>query len=232
MHTNQTKIAVSKLAFFDSGQGGLTIWNHITQQFPGLQTIYLGDNARYPFGTKSAATVRRYTTEAILALTEMGADAIVVACGTASSVAVPGLTTLFNLPIMGVVEGMSHQTVACLKRLRQTLGTVAVLGTPYTVKSQRFVQATKTHPDLLELFRSTQMKIDFWSQACPLFVPLVEEGFQAGSIVESSIHHYLQDIPLDTRVVLLGCTHFPRLIQPIRLYLEQRLNRPVRVYNL
>ena len=126
--TNQKRIA-----FFDSGQGGLTVWESVVLKHPKLNTIYLGDNARYPYGNKSAETVTRYASEAIMFLTAQSAEMIVVACGTASSVAVQKLQKIFRVPVIGIVEGF------CAEAARLNPRNIAVLGTRFTVASQRFV---------------------------------------------------------------------------------------------
>jgi glutamate racemase len=241
---------IRTLGLFDSGQGGLGTWNMVRTRFPHLNTIYLGDNARYPYGTKSNATVRRYTTEAILALTEQGAEGIIVACGTASCVAVPSLTRLFRKPVLGIVDGMCEQTayvLAGVHSLRETHPhtgatrqkeanqspvlkneptpnlTVAVLGTPYSVSSGRIDEG------LAPSLNATQ-GAHLWKRACPLFVSLVEEGVQHTPIGEAVITHYLHDLPLDTRVILLACTHFPHMTAPLCRFLRQHLSREVLVY--
>lgn len=202
------------IAFFDSGQGGLTVWESVVRQFPNLNTIYLGDNARYPYGNKSNDTVTRYASEASLFLANRNASLIVVACGTASSVAVRALQNLFKLPIIGIVEGFCADAV----RMSQGNATIAVLGTRFTVKSQRFEFVLK------ELGVPQDC---IWQRACPLFVPLVEEGVSPGAMADAASDMYLCDLPENTNVVLLACTHFPRLARSIANTIERRLNRPV-----
>lgn len=218
------------LGFFDSGQGGLTIWSAVVRQFPGLRTIYLGDNARYPYGTKSAATVKRYTLEAVIALMERGADAIVVACGTASSVAVPGLTSFFAKPVLGIVDPMCELAAEAVDVLglrspaepHQEAPNIALLATPYTVKSGRFAAA------LGALIGPAP--VQFSATACPLLVPLVEEGFHDHPIAKEAVRHYLAELPNSTRIILLGCTHFPRLAKVIAEVAEELFGRPTCVF--
>ncbi len=202
------------IAFFDSGQGGLTVWESVVRRFPQLNTIYLGDNARYPYGNKSNDTVTRYASEASFFLAHRDASLLVVACGTASSVAVRTLQSLFKLPIIGIVEGFCADAV----KLSQKKGTIAVLGTRFTVKSRRFEYV------LNELGVESSA---IWQRACPLFVPLVEEGVSPGPMADAASDMYLWDIPSDTSVILLACTHFPRLARSIAGTLERRLGRPV-----
>lgn len=248
--THKAMHTINTLGLFDSGQGGLGTWNMVRTRYPHINTIYLGDNARYPYGTKSNATVRRYATEAILALTEQGADGIIVACGTASCVAVPALTNLFRKPVLGIVDGMCEQTSRVLEgivRLTNTEGsrvvaapqppkhqqtgtgaslaglTVALLGTPYSVSSGRIDEGLA--PAL-----AANGAAQLWKRACPLFVSLVEEGVQNTPIGDAVITHYLHDLPLNTRVILMACTHFPHMTEPLRNFLSRHLSREVRVY--
>ncbi len=206
------------IAFFDSGQGGLTVWEAVVRRFPTLNTIYLGDNARYPYGNKSNDTVTRYASEASFFLANRNASLIVVACGTASSVAVRTLQNLFKLPIIGIVEGFCADAV----KLSKGQGSIAVLGTRFTVKSRRFEHV------LNELGIPSA---SIWQRACPLFVPLVEEGVSPGPMADAASDMYLWDIPSDTSVVLLACTHFPRLARSIANTIEKRLQRPVTYIN-
>jgi glutamate racemase len=202
------------IAFFDSGQGGLTVWEAVVRRLPSLNTVYLGDNARYPYGNKSADTVTRYSSDAAFFLSNHGASLIVVACGTASSVAVQALQRIFRVPIVGIVEGFCADAVS----LCGPDGTIAVLGTRFTVASRRFE----------EVLRSLNLApARIWQKACPLFVPLVEEGISGGAMAEGACALYLSDIPDTTRVVMLACTHFPRLALCIATTLERRLGRPV-----
>jgi glutamate racemase len=228
---------IRTLAFFDSGQGGLTIWSHVCQNFPGLRTIYLGDNARYPFGTKSAGTVKRYTTEAILTLSDSGADAIVVACGTASSVAVPAIESLFALPIIGIVEGMAKQALAAYESVTAVNAAAAspgasivTLATPYTVKSARFEQSMRKLAQQKQTARIIP-EAKHHAIACPLLVALVEEGFHDSAIAQQAVDYYLTDLPSDTRVILMGCTHFPRLTSAIARSVERITGRPTAVFD-
>ena len=221
------------LGFFDSGQGGLTIWSAVVRQFPNLNTIYLGDNARYPYGTKSAATVKRYTLEAVIALMERGADAIVVACGTASSVAVPGLTSFFAKPVLGIVDPMCELAAEAVDVLGlrapgapieppREAPNIALLATPYTVKSGRFAATLRS------LIGTAPVALS--ATACPLLVPLVEEGFHDHPIAREAVRHYLAELPSSTRIILLGCTHFPRLAGVIAEVAEELFGRPTCVF--
>jgi glutamate racemase len=206
------KPAPPNVAFFDSGQGGFTVWEAIRKRLPALNTIYLGDNARYPYGNKGAQTVTRYASEAAYFLSTQNTGLIVVACGTASSVAVETLQRVFRIPVVGIVEGFCEEAAA----LAGADGVVAVLGTRYTVASGRFERELRA--------RGTAR---VWARACPLFVPLVEEALVPGPLADSACELYLSDIPADVKVVMLACTHFPRLERTIARYLGERFGRPV-----
>jgi glutamate racemase len=201
-----------RIAFFDSGQGGLTVWESVVSRHPTLNTIYLGDNARYPYGNKGADTVTRYASEAILFLAAQRAELIVVACGTASSVAVERLKQVFRLPVVGIVEGFCTEAAALVARDRR----IAVLGTRFTVASGRFEAVLRQNGIA-----------NVWQRACPLFVPLVEEGVSQGDIAEATCRMYLSDVPDDVDVVMLACTHFPRFAAAIANTLGALKNRPV-----
>ncbi|NBO37662.1 glutamate racemase [bacterium] len=201
-----------RIAFFDSGQGGLTVWESVVNKHPTLNTIYLGDNARYPYGNKGADTVTRYASEAILFLAAQNAELIVVACGTASSVAVARLKQVFRLPVIGIVEGFCAEAAQLFKPNRR----VAVLGTRFTVASGRFEAVLK------------ECGVEnVWQRSCPLFVPLVEEGVSSGDIARAACRMYLSDMPSDVDVVMLACTHFPRFAAVIAETLGEILNRTV-----
>lgn len=200
------------IAFFDSGQGGLTVWEAISNSFPTLNTSYLGDNARIPYGNKSPETVTKFTSEAILFLTGLGAELIVVACGTASSLSVKRLREVFKLPVIGIVEGFCEEAAL----LKGNKGRIAVLGTRSTVGSGAFQK------ELQKLNVN-----DVWQKACPLFVPLVEEGIAKSSIATATAELYLADMPNDVNVVMLACTHFPRIAETIAKIVHEKSGRSI-----
>ena len=210
-----TSLPLPCVAFFDSGQGGLTVWEEVCTRFPMLNTLYLADNARYPFGNKGAETVTRYTAEAAYFCAERNAQLLVVACGTASSVAVEKLRDVYRFPIVGIVEGFCRETQSLLEK-ESLRGSVAVLGTRYTVSSGRFQRE-------LSKYGIDQV----WQKACPLFVPLVEEGIVSGPMIDSLCQLYLDDMPQDVSVIMLACTHFPRLAESIALFFSRKTGRKV-----
>jgi glutamate racemase len=189
------------IGVFDSGMGGLTVLSALRKALPAESYVYLGDTARLPYGTKSPGTVTRYGLRAAHALIEQNVKLLVVACNTASAVALPALKAAVSpIPVLGVVEPGAE---AAVKATRS--GHVAVIATEGTVRGNAYPRALKT---LAPQIRVTQ-------QACPLFVALAEEGWSEGEVARAAAHRYLE--PLfsgradDPDTLILGCTHFPLL---------------------
>ncbi len=184
------------IGIFDSGVGGLTVMRAVADLLPHENLIYLGDTARVPYGNRGPETVRRYSLNAANLLQERGIKALVIACNTATAFGIDALRDAFEIPIVGVVEPVSHAAVKTSKS-----GHIGVVGTRGTVRSEVYVRSMGT----LGNVRVTQ-------QACPLFVPLAEEGWTEGDVVESIAKSYLaafSDSDVDT--LILGCTHYPIL---------------------
>jgi glutamate racemase len=190
------------IGVFDSGVGGLTVVRALQARLPAEDILYLGDTARVPYGTRSADTVRRYSVNNARHLLGHGCKAIVIACNTASSVATDAVRELARVPVIDVIEPVAAAVAAS-----STTGRIAVLGTRGTVRSEAYLRALRRHRAELHIVQ----------RACPLFVPLAEEGWCAGSIVEAIAHEYLDDLLRTENVdsVILGCTHYPMLIAPI-----------------
>jgi glutamate racemase len=182
---------------FDSGIGGLTVAQEVIRQLPHESVIYFGDTARVPYGPKSPETVRRYSREIAGFLREQGVKSIVIACNTATAHALGALREEMDMPVIGVVEPGARAAVAATTR-----GHVGVIGTVGTIKSGAYERAIRAlDPDMLVTAR-----------ACPLFVPLVEEGWTDHEATRLIAREYLQpmiDAEIDTLV--LGCTHYPLL---------------------
>lgn len=182
------------IGVFDSGVGGLTVAVALKERLPNEQILYLGDTARLPYGTKSPATVTRYTQANLDFLAGRGVKAVVVACNTASALALEGLA--IDLPCWGVIAPGAERAAALSR------GRVGVLATESTVLSDAYGRALRRlRPDLEVL-----------SRACPLFVPLVEEGWLDDPVTEAVARRYLEPLlaaGVDTLV--LGCTHYPLL---------------------
>jgi glutamate racemase len=201
------------IAFFDSGQGGLTIWENVLKKIPNLNTQYMGDNARCPYGNKSKDIIIQYATEAFSFLASRQAVLIIVACGTVSSVAVQTLKANYNFPIIGIVEGFCKYVSDILEDKTRP---VAIIATKYSINSKKFSSELENY------------KIhNIWDRACPLFVPLVEEGISTGALVDSVCEMYLWDIPKNVKIVMLACTHYPRIVLAIADCLHRLTGRTV-----
>lgn len=189
------------IGIFDSGVGGLTVFKEIARLLPEENLIYLGDTARVPYGTKSVETVRRYALEAAEFLVGQGVKLLVVACNTASAVALPLLRERFQLPVIGVIEPGARRAVESRNRR------IGVIGTEGTINSNRYPEAIHALLPDAQIF----------SAPCPLFVPLVEEGWAEHEIARLTALEYLQPLlaaHIDTLV--LGCTHYPLLRNTLR----------------
>src|SRR5436309_4799435 len=188
------------IGIFDSGVGGLTVVHAILEALPHEDLIYLGDTARYPYGTKSAETVTRYGVENVDFLAAREIKMLVVACNTASAVALPTLAARYPFPIVGVIEPGAR---AAATRTRS--GKVGVIATDATIASGAYTRALRAAVPDLELF----------TRPCPLLVPLAEEGWLDGPIPRAVCETYLTTLRrsgIDTLV--LGCTHYP-LLKPV-----------------
>jgi glutamate racemase len=189
------------IGVFDSGIGGLTVVRELKRLLPDESLVFFGDTARVPYGPKSAGTVTRFARQDATFLARKGVKAIVVACNTVSSVALATLQAEFPVPVIGVVEPGARAAVAASAR-----GRIGVIGTRATVASGAYSRAILARrPDAVV----TQV-------ACPLFVPLVEEGWSDSDVAEQVARAYLaplRDAAVDTLV--LGCTHYPLLKRAI-----------------
>jgi glutamate racemase len=199
----------SPIGVFDSGIGGLTVLHEIIQTMPKENTVYLGDTARAPYGTKSVETVLRYSYENSEFLIEKGVKVVVVACNTSTAIALGQLRSRLNLPVVGVIEPGVRRAIKSTKNKK-----VGVIGTEATIQSGAYTRALK----------AVDANIEVYSRACPLFVPLVEEGWTDNEVVEMTAKAYLQGFKqsgIDTLV--LGCTHYPLLKKAIRNFLGRRV---------
>ena len=192
--------SAAPIGVFDSGLGGLTVAHAIMRQLPSESLIYFGDTARVPYGPKSPDTVRRYSREISAFLIEQGVKAIVVACNTATAHALPALRDELDVPVIGVVEPGARAAVRATRT-----GHIGVIGTAGTVRSQAYVRAIHAeNPDV----RVTAL-------ACPLFVPLVEEGWTNHPATHLVAEEYLAPFVKDAiDTLVLGCTHYP-LLKPL-----------------
>jgi len=188
--------AAGAIGVFDSGVGGLTVFREIARALPREALIYLGDSARVPYGTKSPATVVRYSLEAAAHLMSRNVKMLVVACNTATAAALPILKQQLSIPVIGVVEPGARAAV------ERTSGVVGVIATEGTVRSKAYTNAIRALDPDIEVIES----------AAPLFVPLAEEGWANTHVAREVAEIYLEpliDAGIDTLV--LGCTHYPIL---------------------
>lgn len=184
------------LGIFDSGIGGLTVLAELRRRFPGEHFIYLGDTARLPYGTKSPETVARYALAAGRFLLARQIKLLVVACNTASALALGTLRAALPVPVVGVVEPGARAAAAV------TGGRVGVIGTESTIASSAYVRAVEAHCGGVRVL----------TRACPLFVPLAEEGWFDHPVTRQVADIYLAELAaagIDT--LILGCTHYPLL---------------------
>lgn len=187
----------SPIGVFDSGMGGLTVLAELHKRLPGENFIYLGDTARVPYGSRSARTVQRYSQEAARFLLQFDIKMMVIACNTATAHARPLLESILPIPVVGVIEPGVDALLSATKNRR-----VGVIGTRATVKSDRYG----------ETIREKQPGIQVFSKACPLFVPLVEEGWINKKVASMVIQEYLSELVReDVDTIVLGCTHYPLL---------------------
>ncbi|MFH2012541.1 MAG: glutamate racemase [Pseudomonadota bacterium] len=185
------------IGVFDSGIGGLTVLKELINTLPEENTIYLGDTARVPYGIKSADTVIRYSLENAEFLFSKNIKLLVVACNTASAVGIPALRDKYKLPIIGVIGPGARKAIKVTKGKR-----VGVIGTEGTIKSGAYLNSLK----------AIDPKITVVSQACPLFVPLVEEGWIDNDIAFLTAERYLHTLKeANVDTLILGCTHYPLL---------------------
>jgi len=201
------------IGVFDSGVGGLTVLREIVRRLPAESTIYLGDNARAPYGTRSDEQVVAFSSESVDALVERDVKAVVIACNTSTAVALPHLRRRYDLPILGVIRpGAAAASLASRNRR------VGVIATPATVRSRAYFWAIKEENPAIEVYE----------HATPLLVPMVEAGRLSGSDVEATVAdelgpllgerdasgEFVFPLPASARIdtLLLGCTHYPLLV--------------------
>jgi glutamate racemase len=186
------------IGVFDSGFGGLTVLKALLEVIPGADFVYFGDTARLPYGSKSVDTVARYAVESSRYLESHGAQLLVIACNTATALALDRITAASHVPVIGVVEPGADSAAAASKNKR-----IVVIGTEATVSSHAYAKALAARG-----MQATE-------KACPLLVPLVEEGWVEHSVTKQTVGIYLSEAFQgefeDADVLVLGCTHYPLL---------------------
>jgi glutamate racemase len=198
----QTRLPIG---IFDSGVGGLTVYRALHERLPNERFIYLGDTARVPYGTKSLATVERYALENAAFLAAVGIKLLVVACNTASALALPAIRRHTGIDVVGVIGPGSRRAIEIARAKDRTR--IGVLATEATVQSGAYEASIK----------GSWSEAEVMQVACPLFVPLAEEGWACESETRSIARRYLQPlIDFGPDVVVLGCTHYPILREVIQ----------------
>lgn len=199
--------ATLPIGIFDSGVGGLTVYQALRERLPLQHFVYLGDTARVPYGTKSLATVERYAVENARFLYRHGIKLLIVACNTASALALPAIErAIRDVPVIGVIEPGARAAVAATKNNR-----IGVIATEATINSKAYLQAINAAAASNASQRNTS-KVFVMQAACPLFVPLAEEGEAESQVAQMMAQKYLQPLKTaDIDALVLGCTHYPIL---------------------
>lgn len=185
------------IGIFDSGVGGLTVFSAIRKALPNESLIYLGDTARVPYGTKSAETVIKYSLQNAAFLSHRGIKALIVACNTSSAYSLPFLRKEIDVPVIGVIEPGANAALSASKTKH-----IGVIGTQATINSNAYAKILKELDPMSRVV----------SLACPMFVPLVEEGWLDNEVTRATAKIYLESFKkekIDT--LILGCTHYPLL---------------------
>ena len=190
------------IGIFDSGVGGLTVYRALHERLPNERFVYLGDTARVPYGTKSLATVERYAVENSKFLEAHGIKLLVVACNTASALALPAIRKAVNVPVIGVIEPGARAAVEVANAPNTAGANIGVIATEATVNSGAYANA----------IAALGAKGEVIERACPLFVPLAEEGWADSDVARTVANDYLSDFKKTSIAALvLGCTHYPIL---------------------
>ena len=197
------------IGVFDSGVGGLTVAREIMRHLPNENIVYFGDTARVPYGSKSRDNIIRYSKQIINFLKTKNVKAIVIACNTASALALEVVREEFDVPIIGVVEPGARAALEATKTKK-----IGVIGTEATIRSAMYEK-------IIQGFDSDATVV---GKACPLFVPLVEEGFAKHKVTAEIIDYYLASF-MDTDIdsLILGCTHYPLLRSRIKEYVGEKI---------
>jgi glutamate racemase len=199
--SSRPQLGRPKIGVFDSGVGGLTVLRALVDRIPEADYLYFGDTARLPYGSKSAATVAHYAVGAVRYLQDQGAELLVIACNTATALALNEIRSAAGVEVIGVIEPGAEAAAASSRKRK-----VVVIGTDATISSHAYRRALEAR------------EVAVREKACPLFVPLVEEGWVEHPVTEQVARIYLSeafsDDASEADVLVLGCTHYP-LIKPL-----------------
>ncbi len=204
------------IAVIDSGLGGMTVLEPLLKNFSEHRFTYFGDSARVPYGTKSVSVIQRYVLEIFKTIHRKDPiDILVLACNSASAAFGESLSTLLPVPTIGVIEA---GVAAARTPRKSSQDVIGVIGTEATIRSGAYRNAFR------KAFAQSDDKPELWFQACPLFVPLVEEGWLDDAITEKVIQRYMANAPATMNTLVLGCTHYPLLEKAFnKLYPQLRL---------
>ncbi len=197
------------IGIFDSGIGGLTVLREVRRDLPAEDVVYFGDTARVPYGTKSKETITKFSIDNVRFLKTFDVKIVIVACNTASSLGLDAMKENFSLPIIGVIEPGARAALKATKN-----GRIGVIGTKATIGSGAYEACLKR----------LDPKLKVYSEACPLFVPLAEEGWVDGDIVTDVARIYLEGLrSFDIDTLILGCTHYPLLASVIQKIVGEKV---------
>ena len=197
-----SSVSQSPIGVFDSGVGGLTVVKEIMNQIPGESIVYFGDTARVPYGSKSKATITGYTRQIVKFLQAQNVKAIVIACNTASAFALETVSAEIDIPMIGVIKPGAAMAARTTKN-----GHIGVIGTEGTIQSRIYN----------EYLSATNPQVRVFGKACPLFVPLVEEGWIDDPVTYEVVSRYISELmPFDIDTLVMGCTHYPLLRNTIQ----------------
>lgn len=206
---NSSRDSRASIGVFDSGVGGLTVVREIMRNLPDEHIVYFGDTARVPYGSKSKDTIVRYSRQIIHFLRAQDVKAIVIACNTASALALDEVEKSLDIPIIGVIRPGARVAVAATRNRR-----IGVIGTESTINSHMY----------RKLISGEDPSITVYEKACPLFVPLVEEGWLKDPVTREVAKRYLDELlKKDIDSLILGCTHYPLLRSLIRELAGERI---------
>jgi glutamate racemase len=192
----------SPIGMFDSGVGGLTVFEKLTKLMPRESVIYLADTARVPYGGRSNSEIMKINKEILDFLVGLGVKLIIIACGTSSSIAYPVMKDKYKVPMIGMIEGGARMAAAATKNKK--VGVIATVG---TINSLAYQKAIK----------NINKDVEVYGVACPLLVPLIEGGFAASEETEKVLKEYLKPLKnAKTDTLVLGCTHYPHLSRTIK----------------
>lgn len=195
------------IGVFDSGIGGLTVLSQLINLMPDENYIYFGDIAHLPYGNKSKEAIKKFSFRNAAFLIEKGIKLLVIACNTSTAIALDYLKSIFNIPIIGVIEP------AVIEALNYNPKNIGIIGTKATINSNKYFDVIKSYNNDINIIQ----------KATPLFVPLIEEGWFEHKVMNEVIDEYLKDLKNNIDVLILGCTHYPIIKNKIQQYFGENV---------